>query len=199
MSELKGPQKLGPLTPLVGEWEGNNGLDVSYRHQSDEVTRTSYFERSIFQPIPAQQNGDQILHGLKYTMTDWRHGEEGMDPFHDEVGFLLWDEKNGQVLRVVVFGRGIAILAGATAGPRDRELHFKALPGDPSYGILQNQYLMERAQTKHFESTFKFNEDGSFSHSSNLLLDLKEIGEMDHTDEITLTRVKRYHPGAQYN
>lgn len=43
-----------------------------------------------------------------------------MDPFHDEVGYLLWDKANGQVMRMVVFGRGIAILAGGDAGPRDR-------------------------------------------------------------------------------
>lgn len=76
MAQLAGPQKLGPLTPLVGEWEGNDGVDVSYRHLSDETTETSYFEHSWFKPIPVQQNGDQILEGLNYKMTDWRHGEE---------------------------------------------------------------------------------------------------------------------------
>lgn len=198
MTRPLGPQKLGPLTPLVGEWEGNDGVDVSYRHVDDETTETPYFESSLFKPIPIQQNGDQLLEGLNYKMTDWRHGEEGMDPFHDEMGFLLWDRANGQVIRTVVFGRGIAIIAGADAGPRDRELHFKAIPGDPSYGILQNRYLMERAQIKSFESTFTFHDDGSFSYESDLVLDISEIGEMHHTDRATLQRVKRYHPSAEY-
>lgn len=26
---IPGSQKLGPLTPLVGEWEGNIGVDLS--------------------------------------------------------------------------------------------------------------------------------------------------------------------------
>jgi len=198
MTQLQGPRKLGPLSPLVGEWEGNNGMDVSYRHQSDEITKTSYFEHSWFKPIPMQQNGDQILHGLNYRMTDWRHGEEGMDPFHDETGFLLWDEVSGQAMRVVVFGRGIAVIAGADAGAYDTELNFKAVAGDDSYGILQNRYLMQHAKTKKFECTFKFNDDGTFDHSSSLLLDISKIGEMDHTDQITLKKIRHYHPGSEY-
>ncbi len=197
---ILGPQKLGPLTPLVGEWEGDVGIDLSYHNKDDETTQTSYFEKALFKPIPIQENGKQELWGLHYTMTAWRHGEEAMDPFHDEVGFLLWDKTNGQVIRNVVFGRGIAILAGSDAGPRDTILHFDAKPGDPSYGILQNKYLMQRAEIKDFTSSFTFNDDGSFSYVSDLLLKLAATGaEMHHTDENTLRLVKRYHPGSEFN
>ncbi|HET8589475.1 MAG TPA: FABP family protein [Nakamurella sp.] len=197
---ILGPQKLGPLTPLVGKWEGDVGVDLSYHNKDDETSRTSYFEKARFRPIPVQENGKQELWGLSYIMTAWRHGEEAMDPFHDEVGFLLWDKANGQVLRNVVFGRGIAILAGSDAGARDRVLHFDAKPGDPSYGILQNRYLVERAEIKGFTSTFTINDDGTFSYTSDLLLRLAATGtEMHHTDENTLHRVKRYHPGSEFN
>ena len=196
---ILGPQKLGPLTPLVGEWEGDVGIDLSYHTKDDEPSTTSYFEKAHFRPIPIQENGQQTLWGLHYTMTAWRHGEEAMDPFHDEVGFLLWDKDNGQVIRNVVFGRGIAILAGSDAGPRDRVLHFDAKPGDPCYGILQNRYLLERAEIKDFTSTFTLNEDGTFSYTSDLLLRLAATGtEMHHTDENTLHLVKRYHPGSEF-
>lgn len=197
---LLGPQKLGPLTPLVGEWEGNAGVDLSYHNRDDETSKTSYFEKAHFKPIPIQENGNQMLWGLNYSMTAWRHGEEAMDPFHDEIGFLLWDKINGQVIRNVVFGRGIAILAGSTAQPRDRVLHLDAKPGDASYGILQNRYLMERAEIKDFTSTFTFNDDGTFSYTSDLLMRLAATGaEMHHTDENTLHLVKRYHPGSEFN
>lgn len=123
--EILGPQKLGPLTPLVGEWEGNVGIDLSYHNKDDVTRKTRYFEKAIFKPIPIQENGQQQIEGLFYKDTAWRHGEEAMDPFHDEVGFLLWDKKNEQVLRTVVFGRGIAIQAGASAKARDKvnQLH----------------------------------------------------------------------------
>ena len=197
---ILGPQKLGPLTPLVGEWEGNVGVDLSYQNKDDVTLQTSYFEKARFKPIPMQENGRQSMEGLTYQLTAWRHGEEAMDPFHDEIGYLLWDKANGQVIRSVVFGRGIAILAGADAKARDKEIHFKATPGDPCYGILQNKYLLERAELKSFESTFKFNDDGSFTHSSDIVLKLAALNgeEMHHTDTNTLHRVKRYHPGVEF-
>ncbi len=198
VTRVRGPQKLGPLTPLVGEWEGDAGLDLSYHNQDDETSHTSYFEKAAFTPIPIQENGQQVLWGLRYSMTAWRHGEEAMDPFHDEIGFLLWDKVRGQVIRNVVFGRGIAILAGSDARPEDRVLHFDATPGDPAYGILQNRYLLERAEIRDFTSTFTFHDDGTFGYTSDLLLRLAATGvEMHHTDENTLHRVRRYHPSAE--
>ena len=195
MADIRGPQKLGPLTPLVGYWEGDAGVDLSYHNDDDETSETSYFEKAYFRPIPIQENGKQKLWGLNYGMTAWRHGEEGMDPFHDEIGFLLWDKTNGQVIRNVVFGRGIAILAGSDAGPGDRELQFNATPGSPAYGILQNKYLLDRAEIRSFESTFVLGEDGTLSYTSDLALRLAATGgEMHHTDRNTLTRVKRIHP-----
>lgn len=197
LADVSGPQKLGPLTPLVGVWEGDVGIDLSYHNEDDHTGHTSYFEIAKFKPIPVQENGDQTLWGLNYSMTAWRHGEEAMDPFHDEIGFLLWDKANGQIMRNVVFGRGIAILAGSTATPGDRELHFNAKPGDPSYGILQNKYLMERAEIKDFTSSFTIEDEDTFSYTSDLLLRLVANGtEMHHTDKNTLKRVKRLHPGS---
>lgn len=201
MAEIQGPQRLGPLTPLVGYWEGNVGVDVSYRHIDDETTTTGYFEKAWFLPIPTQQNGDQFLEGLKFGMTAWRHGEEAMKPFHDEVGYFLWDEAHGQVMRDVVFGRAIAILAGGDARPRDKILNFKATPGNPNYGILQNKYLLERAEITDFEGTFTFNDEGSFSYDQTLILKLTEFGgqEMRHTDRNTLHRTKRISESVEDN
>jgi len=198
--KILGPQRLGPLTPLVGEWEGDVGVDLSYHNKDDITSETSYFEKAWFKPIPIQENGQQSMEGLTYQSVAWRHGEEAMTPFHDEVGYLLWDKNRGMVIRSVVFGRGIAIQAGANATARDTEIHFKATPGDPVFGILQNPYLIERAELKSFESTIKFNEDGTFTHSSDILLRLVATGgdEMHHTDINTLHRVKRYHAGSEF-
>jgi hypothetical protein len=193
-----GPQKLGPLTPLVGEWEGDQGVDLSYHNLDDLTGETTYFERAWFKPIPIQENGQQHLWGLKYEMTAWRHGEEAMDPFHDEVGFLLWDKPNGEIMRAVVFGRGIAMLAGSSAKAHDKVLVFNAQPGVPDYGLVQNKYLLQRAEVRDFKSTFTINDDGTISYTSDLLLKLAATGgEMHHTDRNTLHRVRRYHSGVE--
>lgn len=195
---VQGPQKLGPLTPFVGEWEGNVGVDLSYHNDDDITGKTTYFEKAFFKPIPIQENGQQKLWGLSYGMTAWRHGEEAMDPFHDEIGFLLWDKANSQIIRNVVFGRGIAILAGGDASIGDKTLHFNASPGEPCYGILQNKYLLDRAEIKDFKSSFTFNPDGTMSYISDLVLRLAATGEeMHHTDENTLHRVNSYHPSSE--
>jgi len=196
--EILGPRKLGPLTPLVGEWEGDVGVDLSYHNKDDETAETTYFEKAWFKPIPMAENGRQELWGLNYSMTAWRHGEEAMDPFHDEIGFLMWDKAHGEIMRAVVFGRGIAILAGSSAKPRDKVLTFDAKPGAADYGVLQNKYLLERAQICDFKSTFTINDDGTLSYTSDLLLKLAATGvEMHHTDRNTLHLVKRYHPSAE--
>ncbi len=199
MATILGPRRLGPLTPLVGEWEGNDGVDLSYHNDDDETGETGYFEKAWFKPIPKQENGQQKLEGLSYGMTAWRHGEEAMIPFHDEVGFILWDKEHGQVMRNVVFGRGIAILAGSDAAVGDTVLRFDARPGEPCYGILQNRYLLERAELKDFTSTFTLNDDGTLTYTSDLLLRLAATGEeMHHTDTNTLHLVKRLHPSAEH-
>ncbi len=196
---VQGPQRLGPLTPLVGEWEGDVGVDLSYHNKDDETTETGYFERAWFKPIPVVENGQQTMEGLTYSMTAWRHGEEAMDPFHDETGYLLWDKANGQVIRCFAVPRGLAILAGGDAGPRDRSLTFVATPGAEGYGLSQNRYLLQRARAMAFESTFTFNDDGTFSYTSDLVLKLAATGaEMHHTDRNTLHRVKRYHPSVEF-
>lgn len=198
MAVLMGPQKLGSLTPLVGEWEGDVGVDLSYHNKDDETIETGYFERAWFKPIPVVENGQQTMEGLNYEMTAWRHGEEAMDPFHDEVGYLLWDKANGQLMRCFAVPRGLAILAGGDAGPRDKTLTFTATPGTEAYGLSQNKYLLQRARIVTFESVFTILDDGTFSYTSDLLMQLAATGEqMHHTDRNTLHRVKRYHASAE--
>jgi hypothetical protein len=100
-----------------------------------------------------------------------------MDPFHDEAGYLLWDKANGQVVRCFAVPRGPAILVGGDAEARERELTFRATPGSEDYGLCQNKHLLHRARATAFESTFTFNDDGTFSYTSDLVLKLAATGE----------------------
>lgn len=182
--------ELGPLAPFEGNWEGNVGVDLSYHNKEDETAETTYFEKAHFTRIPVVENGSQVMHGLNYEMTAWRHGEEAMDPFHDEVGYLLWEEATGQVIRCFAVPRGIAINAGGDATASSTSLTFAATPGAPDYGLTQNKYLLQRAEITAFTSTFTINGDGTFSYTSDLTMTLAAIGgEMHHTDQNTLHKV----------
>lgn len=37
---------LGPLTPLLGEWEGNVEVDTSHHGEDDETNDTGHFEKA---------------------------------------------------------------------------------------------------------------------------------------------------------
>lgn len=180
---------LGPLERLEGHWEGNVGLDVSFHHDDGAVGETNYFEKAWFKPTPIVESGDQSMYGLNYEMTAWRHGEEEMDPFHDEVGYILWEASTGRIMRCFAVPRGIALLAGGTAAVGDDTLEFRAEAGSTGYGIIQNPYLLENASSSTFHSTFTFDDDDTFSHTSTLVLDISAMGgRMDHDDRNTLHR-----------
>ncbi len=103
----------GPLAPLIGEWEGEGGLDTAYSHSREAVLGTPYLEKCTMKPFGPVDNGDQHLYGLDYRSAMWRGDEE--NPFHTEVGYWLYDAATGEVLRGFVVPRGITVLAGGTA------------------------------------------------------------------------------------
>lgn len=182
--------ELGPLEPLIGNWEGNVGLDVSFHHDEESIGETGYFEKASFSRIPVVNNGSQSMHGVNYQMTAWRHGEESMDPFHDEVGYILWEESTGTVLRCFAVPRGIAILGGGSATADSKVLTFEADASSHDFGLVQNKYLLDKAKTVSFTGVFTIEDSDTFSYTSDLVLALDAIGgEMHHTDRNTLHRV----------
>ena len=135
----------GPLGPLVGEWEGEGGLDTSYSHARGEVVGTPYLEKVTFKPFGPVDNGSQHLYGLDYKTAMWRNDEE--NPFHTEVGYWLWDGATGEVLRGFVVPRGITVLAGGQADADATSFTLKAAVGDAQYPIGEGKYLTANASS----------------------------------------------------
>ena len=106
----------GPLAGLIGEWEGDEGLDISWHNVEGELGETKYREKVSMKPFGPVDNGTQHLYGLDYRMAAWRGDEE--NPFHTEVGYWLWDGATGEVMRCFMVPRGSTILAGGTAQAR---------------------------------------------------------------------------------
>ncbi len=178
----------GPLQALIGDWEGEGGLDTAYSHAQGKVIGTPYLEKVTMKPFGPVANGRQELYGLDYKTAMWRESEE--NPFHTEVGYWLWDAATGEVLRGFVVPRGITVLAGGVAAADATSFKMSAEKGAARYGIGENAYLELAASTTNYDVTITINPDGSWSYAETTLLRMKEMAEpFAHTDANTLHRV----------
>jgi hypothetical protein len=177
----------GPLAPLIGEWEGESGLDFSFHNAEGETADTKYREKISMKPFGPVDNGPQHLYGLDYRMAAWRQGEE--DPFHTEVGYWLWDGDAGQVMRCFVVPRGSMILAGGPAKPDDTSFFMEATCGSETYGILSNKYLADKARTWKYTCTVTVNADVTWSYDETTNYKHAMGGEIAHTDHNTLRKI----------
>jgi len=135
----------GPLAALIGEWEGDQGLDFAYANVEGKVKDTPYREKTSMKPFGPVENGSQVLFGLDYRMAAWRGTEE--NPFHTEVGYWLWDAADGQVMRCFVIPRGSLVMAGGDAAPDATDFTMHAECGSEIYGVLSNRFLADAART----------------------------------------------------
>ena len=177
----------GPLAGLVGEWEGEGGLDTAYSHSQEKVLGTPYLEKVSLKPFGPVDNGDQHLWGLDYKTAMWRGDEQ--NPFHTEVGYWLWDAANGQVLRSFMVPRGMVVIAGGPATADSKVLELSAERGSTTYGILSNQYLDVESNTPKYTCTVTVG-DGEWSYDECTVYDVKSKNmTVQHTDKNTLKRV----------
>jgi len=176
----------GPLQALIGDWEAGGGLDTAFSHSQEKVLGTPYLEKVSMKPFGPVDNGRQHLYGLDYKTAMWRGSED--NPFHTEVGYWLWDEATGEVLRGFVVPRGITILAGGITTPDATSFTMSAALGGTNYTIGENQYLAKNASTISYEVTITTTED-SWSYEETTMLKMAEMPEpFAHTDHNTLRR-----------
>jgi len=176
----------GPLQALIGDWEAEGGLDTAFSHSQEKVLGTPYLEKVSMKPFGPVDNGRQHLYGLDYKTAMWRGSED--NPFHTEVGYWLWDEATGEVLRGFVVPRGITILAGGITTPDATSFTMSAALGGTNYTIGENQYLAKNASTISYEVTITTTED-TWSYEEKTMLKMVEMPEpFAHTDHNTLRR-----------
>lgn len=185
--EADGVRPLGPLAVLAGVWEGDKGADEA--PSDDRGTEQNRFrERVTFTPIGVVRNHEQELYGLRYATVAHRLGEA--DPFHEEVGYWLWDPGERQVLRCFIVPRGVAVLAGGTVEPTATAFTLVAEGGSETYGICSNRFLTREFKTVRYELTVTIFDRNRFHYKEDT--QLRMPGRKDlfhHTDENTLTRV----------
>jgi hypothetical protein len=179
--------ELGPLGALVGTWEGDKGKDISPDPKLNTETNL-YRERMVFEPTGMVNNHSQTLYGLRYSTKAWRIGEP--DPFHEELGYWLWDAERKQVLRCFMVPRGVTIIAGGTSEANASSFSLEAEVGNHTYGICSNQFLDENFKTVKYTLKVEIKSDGKLSYEEDTVLKIKGKAELfHHTDKNTLNRV----------
>jgi hypothetical protein len=178
----------GPLAGLIGEWEGDDGMDFSFHNVDGDTGETPFRETVSMKPFGPVDNGTQHLYGLDYRMAAWRTNIVEENPFHTEVGYWLWDAATGEIMRCFMVPRGSTLIAGGTGAPTDTTFTLEATVGDEVYGILQGKYLAEMARTKTYSLTVTIDGD-TWSYDECTTYDHAIGGTIAHTDRNTLKRV----------
>lgn len=177
---------LGPLAPMAGTWEGDEGTD---EHPVAEGTETAaYVERYDLQPADPQTNGPQLFYGLRYHRHIVQPGE--VETFHDQVGYWLWEPATGSIVLSIAIPRGQVALLEGTATPDARQFELVAKEGSPTFGICSNPFLFRAFRTTEVRVRVTIHDDGrwSYDESTSLLVEGTD-GVFDHRDRNTLTKV----------
>ena len=180
-------EKFGPLRPLAGIWEGSPGNDDAPAPDRQKE-RNVYRERMVLEPLNPVSNHEQKLYVLRYSSQVFRIEEK--DPFHEEVGYWLWDPKEKQLTRAIAIPRGMVALAGGHAEPDSKHFKLKAELGSSTFGICSNPFLDDQFQTVKYEVDMKINEDGTFTYDQNTYIKIKGQPKLfEHRDTNTLHKI----------
>ncbi len=181
----------GPLRFLVGTWESDGFLGKNRAPDpSRQVENTKFRQQMIFEPIGEVENHEQMLYALRYHTKAWEEGDDE-EPFHEEVGYFIWDKTRREVMKSFIVPRGIAVNAGGVADINAIEFSMKAELGSPIFGICSNPFLDEEFKTLSYDISFKFNEDGDLEYEENTRIKMKGQDQIfDHTESNILKKVK---------
>ena len=142
----------------------------------------------MFEPFGPVDNHAQRLWGLRYSTTAYPLGEE--EPFHEELGYWLWDAVEGQVLRCFLVPRGVTILAGGDASAEDRRFSLVATVGSPTYGISSNRFLDREFKTVRYALSVDLEEPDTFAYEEDTHLLFRDHSDVfHHLDSNTLRKI----------
>lgn len=178
----------GPLTVLIGTWQGDKGMDIA--PEPDGTEESPYFETLTFTPIGDVTNAEeQVLVGLRYVQVVSRKSNNKV--FHDQVGYWMWDAATSTISHSLLIPRAVGLIAGGLAKTDGATgavtLEVKAGLHNPDWSIVQQPFMRDKAKTVAFNA--KFTVDGDkLVYSETTVLDIYGR-KFQHTDGNTLTRV----------
>ncbi len=177
---------LGPLAPLAGIWEGKRGLDTNPKE--DGAEKDPYIEHYELQPIDAQTNGPQLFYGLRYHTHIVE--PDGVETFHDQVGYWLWEPATGNILLSLSIPRGQTVMATGNASADAKTFTLTAVRGSLTNGIISNPFLEQSFRTESYTITVKINDDGTWSYEQDTVMVIPNYKEpFHHIDRNRLTKI----------
>ena len=175
----------GPLTNLIGSWEGDKGLDVA--PEPDGSAGSPFFETLEFTACGTAENAEsQELAVVRYQQTVSRKANR--EVFHDQAGYWMWDPSTRVVMQSLTIPRAVCVLAGGGAVENDGliTLEVHAAMDDPDSGVIQSPFMRDNARTVSFSHRLTVGND-SMSYSETTVLDIYRR-KFDHTDANELHR-----------
>jgi hypothetical protein len=177
---------LGPLFGMAGLWTGVRGADTSPKAEGPE--NAGFVEHYELQPIDAQTNGPQLFYGLRYHTHIVKPG--GIETFHDQVGYWLWEPATGTLIQTLDIPRGLVGMAIGHA-PRDaKTFRLEAVRGSATNGLVSNPFLEQAFTMERYTIAVSINPDGTWSYQQDTVLRVQGQAEpFNHTDYNTLHKI----------
>lgn len=179
----------GPLRFLIGTWESEGFQGENRAPDPDrKVENTKFRQLMKFEPIGDVENHEQLLFALRYSTKAWEEGNDD-EPFHEEVGYFIWDKNNRQVMKSFIVPRGVAVQAGGDADINATEFSLRADLGSNTYGLCSNKFLDEEFQTISYDIKFEFLDENKFAYDENTRIKIKGQEKIfDHTEKNILVK-----------
>lgn len=175
----------GPLTVLLGTWQGDKGQDVAPEPDGEE--HNSYYETITFSEAGDVTNGEeQDLVAVHYHQVVQRKSDDKV--IHNETGYWIWDAASKLIMQSFAIPRGIAVLAAGNYHGDDLTTSIKVIAGNdsPDWQIIQSPFMVKKAKTLSFEHQLTIN-NNLLSYTETTRVDI--YGNIfEHTDANELTR-----------
>jgi hypothetical protein len=141
----------------------------------------------VFEPTGRVDNHQQKLFGLRYSTKAWRIGSP--NPFHEELGYWMYEPATGLIVRCFMPPRGLTVLAGGTASADARKFSLEARAGDEVFGICSSPFLTTEFKTVRYTLEVELVDDDTLRYESHVFLKVKGREALfDHVDANTLRR-----------
>jgi hypothetical protein len=178
----------GPLSELIGVWQGNKGHDVA--PEPDGAENNPYYETITFDAIGDVTNAEaQVLAALHYRQIVQRKSNDKV--FHDETGYWMWDAEAGIIMHSLTIPRAVSVLAGGThdgAKTIDGDVVLEVSAGldDQDWQIIQSPFMQKNARTTAFRHRIVVGR-GRLSYSETTIVKIYDK-VFEHTDQNELNR-----------